>query len=99
LYRHGECTGCGRCRHATRPLGRNALRIRRTGPAGTNADADTLRDWCRSHLAGYKVPGRFIFMPIPRSSTGKVQKFVLREQARAIAQASVNMEGNAVAQG
>ncbi|SHL50581.1 hypothetical protein SAMN05444414_11685, partial [Roseovarius marisflavi] len=27
-------------------------------------------------------PGKFVFMPIPRTSTGKIQKFVLREQAR-----------------
>ncbi|MDI3337175.1 acyl-CoA synthetase [Defluviimonas aestuarii] len=53
--------------------------------ADQQADADTLRAWCRDQLAPYKVPGSFIFMPIPRTSTGKIQKFVLREQARAIA--------------
>jgi len=26
------------------------------------------------------VPGKFVFAPIPKTSTGKVQKFVLREQ-------------------
>ena len=46
------------------------------------ADADMLRTWCRDHLAPYKVPSTFIFMAIPRTSTGKIQKFVLREQAR-----------------
>ncbi|MCB5198471.1 acyl-CoA synthetase [Loktanella sp. TSTF-M6] len=53
--------------------------------AGANVDPDQLRDWCRSNLAGYKVPGRIVFMPIPRTTTGKIQKFVLREQARALA--------------
>ncbi len=52
---------------------------------GQLVDADMLRSWCRDHLAPYKVPGRFIFMPIPRTSTGKIQKFLLREQARVIA--------------
>lgn len=52
---------------------------------GQEADADTLRAWCREHLAPYKVPGRFVFMTIPRTSTGKIQKFVLREQAREMA--------------
>jgi fatty-acyl-CoA synthase len=55
-----------------------------------SADADTsanqLRDWCRTYLAGYKVPGRIVFMPIPRTTTGKIQKFLLREQARALAE-------------
>ncbi|MGB7268633.1 MAG: acyl-CoA synthetase [Albidovulum sp.] len=52
--------------------------------ADQQADAETLRAWCRDQLAPYKVPGSFIFMPIPRTSTGKIQKFVLREQAKAI---------------
>ena len=66
--------------------------------AGTTTDADALRDWCRTHLAGYKVPGRFVLMPIPRTSTGKVQKFMLREQARILAQAPVEIEGIAAGQ-
>ncbi|MCE8515233.1 acyl-CoA synthetase [Ruegeria pomeroyi] len=49
---------------------------------GQQADADKLRVWCRDHLAPYKVPGTFVFMPIPRTSTGKIQKFVLREKVR-----------------
>ena len=66
--------------------------------ASTTTDADALRDWCRTHLAGYKVPGRFVLMPIPRTSTGKVQKFMLREQARILAQAPVEIEGIAAGQ-
>ncbi len=46
-------------------------------------DAATLKDWCRKELAGYKVPSRFVFMDIPRTSTGKIQKFVLRDYAKA----------------
>jgi fatty-acyl-CoA synthase len=47
---------------------------------GQHLDADLLQQWCREQLAPYKVPGRFIFMPIPRTSTGKIQKFALRER-------------------
>ncbi len=50
--------------------------------ADQQADGDALRAWCRDHLAHYKVPGKFVFTEIPRTSTGKIQKFVLREQAR-----------------
>lgn len=53
--------------------------------SGQQADANALRDWCREHLAHYKVPGRFVFAEIPRTSTGKIQKFALREQARELA--------------
>ncbi|MFD1194679.1 acyl-CoA synthetase [Seohaeicola saemankumensis] len=46
--------------------------------SGHHLDTDMLKEWCRAQLAPYKVPGRFIFMPIPRTSTGKIQKFALR---------------------
>jgi len=46
------------------------------------ATAKQLREWCRKHLASYKVPGAFVFATIPRTSTGKIQKFYLRDQAR-----------------
>lgn len=51
---------------------------------GFEADPDSLRAFCREHLAGFKIPKFYVFGPIPRTSTGKVQKFVLRETARAI---------------
>lgn len=37
---------------------------------------------CRRLLAGFKVPKRFIFGPIPKTSTGKIQKYILRERAK-----------------
>ncbi len=40
---------------------------------------------CREHLAGFKIPKRVIFGPLPKTSTGKIQKFVLREQAKSTA--------------
>jgi len=43
---------------------------------------DELRDWCREYLASYKIPGAFVFAAIPRTSTGKIQKFLLREQVK-----------------
>ncbi len=39
---------------------------------------------CRQNLAGYKVPRRFVFGALPRTATGKVQKFNLRDRARAL---------------
>jgi len=53
---------------------------------GEQQDADALRLWCRERLAAYKVPSVFIFESIPRTSTGKIQKFALRERARSFAQ-------------
>ncbi|MFX0547604.1 acyl-CoA synthetase [Roseovarius sp. S1116L3] len=54
--------------------------------SGASIDAVALRSWCKSQLAHYKVPGQIIFMSIPRTSTGKIQKFILRDQAKEIAQ-------------
>jgi fatty-acyl-CoA synthase len=51
------------------------------GAAGA-ADQAGMIHWCRDHLAGFKVPKRVVFGPLPKTSTGKIQKFVLRERAR-----------------
>ncbi|MEZ4587246.1 MAG: 2-aminobenzoate-CoA ligase, partial [Gemmatimonadales bacterium] len=37
---------------------------------------------CRAELAHFKAPKRIIFGPLPKTSTGKIQKFILRERAR-----------------
>jgi fatty-acyl-CoA synthase len=50
-------------------------------PGETLEVADVV-GWCRQHLAGYKVPRTVIFGELPKTSTGKIQKFVLRERAR-----------------
>jgi fatty-acyl-CoA synthase len=49
---------------------------------GMSATQEDLLDWCRDHLARYKCPRLIVFAEIPKTSTGKVQKFVLRERAR-----------------
>ena len=50
--------------------------------AGAQASADELIAHCRKHLAGFKVPKSVEFGELPKTSTGKIQKFVLRERAR-----------------
>ncbi len=49
-------------------------------PGATATEAD-IRAFCREQMAGYKVPRVVIFGPIAKSSTGKIQKFKLRELA------------------
>jgi len=39
-------------------------------------------DFCRANMAQFKAPRKVVFGPLPKTSTGKIQKFVLREQAR-----------------
>ena len=50
--------------------------------AGSSASAEELIAWCRTHLAGYKCPRHVVFAEIPKTSTGKLQKFKLREVAK-----------------
>jgi fatty-acyl-CoA synthase len=47
---------------------------------GKGASSDELRDWCRQNLAGFKVPSEFRFESIPKTSTGKIQKYALRQR-------------------
>ncbi|MCB1958460.1 MAG: acyl-CoA synthetase, partial [Rhodocyclaceae bacterium] len=49
---------------------------------GAVVSEDDLKAFCREHMAGFKIPKRFRFTELPKTSTGKIQKFVLREQAR-----------------
>jgi fatty-acyl-CoA synthase len=49
---------------------------------GASATAEELRTHCRAHLAAFKVPKRIEFCDLPKTSTGKIQKYLLRERAR-----------------
>jgi fatty-acyl-CoA synthase len=49
---------------------------------GANATAEELVAHCRTHLAAYKIPREVRFEEIPKTATGKIQKFLLRERAR-----------------
>ncbi len=48
--------------------------------AGKVSERDII-DFCRQHMAHFKAPGTVIFGPLPKTSTGKVQKFLLRKRA------------------
>jgi len=48
--------------------------------AGAQVSAEAIIAHCRQHLAGYKVPRTVVFGELPKTSTGKIQKFELRKQ-------------------
>ena len=52
---------------------------------GMSASAMEIIDFCRENIARYKVPRRIVFAEVPRTSTGKIQKFRLREEAKRLA--------------
>jgi fatty-acyl-CoA synthase len=45
-------------------------------------DDEELTEFCRQHLAGFKLPKQFVYGELPKTSTGKIQKFLLRERAK-----------------
>jgi fatty-acyl-CoA synthase len=51
---------------------------------GASASTEDIVAWCRKHLAAYKCPRYVVFAELPKTSTGKIQKFRLREQAKAV---------------
>jgi len=51
---------------------------------GASATAEEITAFCRANMAGYKIPRTIVFRDLPKTSTGKVQKFVLRDWAKAL---------------
>ena len=51
---------------------------------GKDANAEEIIGFCRDMLAHYKTPKTVVFGVLPKTSTGKIQKFILRERARAL---------------
>jgi fatty-acyl-CoA synthase len=52
---------------------------------GAAATEQEIVEHCRAHLARFKVPRAVVFGPLPKTSTGKIQKFMLRQQAKSAA--------------
>jgi fatty-acyl-CoA synthase len=51
---------------------------------GAAVSAEDIIGWCRDHLAHFKCPRHVVFVELPKTSTGKIQKFKLRELAKTI---------------
>ena len=81
LYRHSAVMACAVVAKPHAKWGETPLAFVELKP-GTSATADDLIAHCKSLLAGYKVPREILFEPIPKTSTGKIQKFQLRERAK-----------------
>ena len=49
---------------------------------GKSSSEEEIITFCRETLAGFKLPKKVVFAPLPKTSTGKIQKFELRKQAK-----------------
>ena len=81
LYRHPAVLACAVVARPDPKWGETPLAYVETQP-GSNVTAAELVAHCKGLLASYKVPREIRFEPIPKTSTGKIQKFQLRERAR-----------------
>ncbi|MBT6094206.1 MAG: acyl-CoA synthetase [Rhodospirillaceae bacterium] len=53
-------------------------------PDAGEVSADEVIEFCRGHMAHFKTPKAVVFGPLPKTSTGKIQKYVLRDQVKEI---------------
>ena len=51
---------------------------------GKEATAEEIIAWCRKGLARFKAPRHVVFTELPKTSTGKIQKFKLRDLAKEV---------------
>jgi fatty-acyl-CoA synthase len=82
LYKHHAVASCGVVAKADDKWGEVPVAYVELKPGKTATETEIL-DHCRSLLARFKVPKAVVFAEIPKTSTGKIQKFRLREMARA----------------
>ncbi len=84
LYRHPEVLACAVVARPDPKWGETPLAFVELRREGSVTAADLVAH-CRGLLAGFKVPREIRFEPIPKTSTGKIQKFQLRDRARSAA--------------
>ncbi len=81
LYRHPAVLACAVVARPDAKWGETPVAYVETRP-GSEVTAAELVAHCKTLLAGYKVPREVRFEPIPKTSTGKIQKFELRQRAQ-----------------
>jgi fatty-acyl-CoA synthase len=83
LYQHPAVQACAVVAMPHPKWGETPVAYIELKPDAT-ATAEELIAHCRGLLAGYKAPKEIRFEPIPKTSTGKIQKFELRERAKSV---------------
>ena len=83
LYRHPAVLEAAVVARPDPAWGESACAFVDLKPAA-KTDAAEIVAFCRKHLARFKVPRTVVFGPLPKTSTGKIQKFSLRERARGL---------------
>ncbi len=83
IYRHPAVMVCAVVAQPDAKWGETPCAFVEVKPGARVAEQDII-EHCRAHMARFKVPKKVVFGPLPKTSTGKIQKFVLRQQAKSI---------------
>ncbi len=81
LYKHPAVNACAVVAKPDEKWGETPCAFIELRP-GAEATVDEIIEWCRERLARYKCPRHVVFTEVPKTSTGKIQKFKLREMAK-----------------
>ncbi len=84
LYRHPQVMEAAVVARPDPKWGESPCAFVTLKPGASAVTAADLIAWCRDHLAHFKAPGTIVFDLLPKTSTGKIQKFVLRARAKAL---------------
>jgi fatty-acyl-CoA synthase len=84
LYRHPKIMEAAVVAKADEKWGETPCAFITLKPGASDVTANDIIQWCKTHLAAFKCPRHVVFAELPKTSTGKVQKFVLREQAKTV---------------
>jgi fatty-acyl-CoA synthase len=84
LYRHPQVMEAAVVARPDERWGESPCAFVTLKPDAEPVSAEDIIAWCRANMAHYKAPKAVVFGPLPKTSTGKVQKYALREQAKEI---------------
>ena len=82
LYRHPGVAACAVVAKPDEKWGETPIAFIELKPGAPTPTVEDIIAHCRAHLAAYKVPRYVVFTEVPKTSTGKIQKFVLRDRAK-----------------
>jgi fatty-acyl-CoA synthase len=84
LYRHPQVMEAAVVARPDEKWGETPCAFVTMKPGVADVTAEDIMGFCRANMAHFKVPKTVVFGPLPKTSTGKIQKFVLRDKARSL---------------
>ncbi|MEM7215049.1 MAG: acyl-CoA synthetase [Pseudomonadota bacterium] len=84
LYKHAAIAAAAVVAKEDKKWGETPCAFIELNSGAREPSRSELDEWCRKHLAAFKIPKHYVFEELPKTSTGKVQKFILRERAKEV---------------